>query len=338
MTGSSFTNTVTATGVLDDPAATSATQTASATVTGDTCTISIVKTASSPDVCVGGSVGYTITVTNNSTNFTWTGRVVDDVLGILAASVTLAPGKSVTYTPTDVIDQARVTNIATATGAFGDPSNGTSARDHQRPVTVTSHACDITVTKVPAASAVCDGATVTYTYTVTNNSDEFTLDRQPHRRHPGPGRHGPRDPRPRRHRDVHRERRHHGHGHQHRHRHRHPRRPRRHRGRRERQRHGHGEDCTITVTKIASATRRVRRRTVDLHITVTNDSDSFAWTGTVGRRRPGHRRRERHHRSPASTVDLHPAGRHHGHGHQHRHRDGLFDDPQPPRPPPPATP
>ncbi len=41
-------------------------------------------------------------------------------------------------------------------------------------MTVTSHECGITLTKLPAASAVCDGATVTYSYAVTNNSDEFT--------------------------------------------------------------------------------------------------------------------------------------------------------------------
>src|SRR5688572_31742536 len=54
----------------------------------------------SANVCIGSDteVEYTITVTNNSTFFAWTGGVEDDVLGALATGVTIAAGDSVTYT------------------------------------------------------------------------------------------------------------------------------------------------------------------------------------------------------------------------------------------------
>ena len=66
-------------------------------------TITVTKVAQATDVCAGGSAGYTITVRNNSTSFSWTGSVTDNVLGTIAASVTVAPGQTVTYTPTHVI-------------------------------------------------------------------------------------------------------------------------------------------------------------------------------------------------------------------------------------------
>jgi len=65
-----------------------------------------------------------------------------------------------------------VHNIATADGAFDDP-DATAASDTAE-ADVTGHDCTITVTKTPDQTDVCNGSTVTYTYVITNNSDQFT--------------------------------------------------------------------------------------------------------------------------------------------------------------------
>ena len=135
-------------------------------------TITVTKVAQATDVCAGGSAGYTITVRNNSTSFSWTGSVTDNVLGTIAASVTLAPGQTVTYTPTHVIQAGPVTNTVTATGTFADPAATVASANAQ--ATVRTHACDISITKTALTPAVCTGTTASYSITVRNNSDAFT--------------------------------------------------------------------------------------------------------------------------------------------------------------------
>ncbi len=164
------TNTATATGAFDDPNSTSASASASATVTGRVCTITVTKTPSATNVCNGSSVTYTYTVTNNSGQFIWTGGLSDSVLGVIDATITLDPGETETFTASGAISGV-VTNTATATGAFDDP-NSTSA-SASASATVTGRVCTITVTKTPSATNVCNGSSVTYTYTVTNNSGQF---------------------------------------------------------------------------------------------------------------------------------------------------------------------
>jgi len=146
-----------------------ASDTATATVTAHDCTISVTK-SNSGDVCTGGTVTYTITVTNNSDLYDWTGDVTDDVLGTLATGVTIAAGDSVTYNPTDT-PSGTVTNTATASGTFNDGSSTTASASDSS--SVTAHDCSITVTK-SNPDDVCDGGQVTYDYTITNNSDQFT--------------------------------------------------------------------------------------------------------------------------------------------------------------------
>ncbi|MET0773230.1 MAG: hypothetical protein ABWZ82_09110, partial [Candidatus Limnocylindrales bacterium] len=163
------TNTATATGAFNDPDDTSAELTSEpVTVTSHACDITVTKTAVTPAVCQGATASYQITVTNESDRFTWTGSVVDDVLGSLATEVTIGPGESVSFTPTHETSDT-VTNTVTAAGSFGDPA-GTAA-DGSAQATVTSQACAITVTKIPAAADVCEGSSVGYTITVTNTSE-----------------------------------------------------------------------------------------------------------------------------------------------------------------------
>jgi len=159
-------NIATADGSFDDPDATTASDTATATVTGHDCTITVTKTPSATDVCNGSEVTYTYTVTNNSF-FTWSGSLVDDVNGTIDATITLAPGETQNFSAAGTVT-GEVTNIATADGSFDDP-DATAASDSAT-ATVTGHDCTITVTKTPSATDVCNGSTVTYDYTVTNNS------------------------------------------------------------------------------------------------------------------------------------------------------------------------
>ncbi|HWQ11726.1 MAG TPA: hypothetical protein VNL77_02940 [Roseiflexaceae bacterium] len=171
---SSQTNTGTATGTFTDPAGTSASASASATVVGHACTISVTKTPSQADVCNGSTVEYTYTVTNDSDFFSWSGSLVDDVNGTIAAAITLTPGETQTFTASGTVT-GTVTNTATASGTFDDASS-TSASDSAT-ATVTGHTCTISVTKTPSATEVCNGTntSVTYTYVVTNNSDFYNV-------------------------------------------------------------------------------------------------------------------------------------------------------------------
>jgi hypothetical protein len=166
------TNTVKADGKFDDPASTSASATASATVKVHDCTITITKKTTTPDICKGSTASYEIVVTNNSDKFSWTGSVVDDKLGTLDASLTLGPGASKTYTPTSGPLTAETTNTVKADGKFDDPASTSASATAS--ATVKVHDCTISLTKTPNKTEVCNGSSVTYTYVVTNNSDFFT--------------------------------------------------------------------------------------------------------------------------------------------------------------------
>ena len=167
------TNTVTAAGAFDDPDATTAGDFASDTVTVDDCTVTVTKSADDHDICTGGSTTYDFSITNNS-SFTWTGTLIDDVVGdIGGGTFSVDPGQTKTFN--DVAGPALstdTTNTVTATGAFDDP-DATAAGDTATD-TVNVHDCTISLTKTPSQTDVCNGTTVTYTYVITNNSDEFT--------------------------------------------------------------------------------------------------------------------------------------------------------------------
>jgi uncharacterized repeat protein (TIGR01451 family) len=165
------TNIVTADGNFDDASSSSASDTATATVTGHVCTITVTK-SDPDDVCDGGEVTYDYSITNNSDEFTWTGTLIDDQLGDVGGGpITLLPGETQNFSANANITGS-VTNIVTGDGTFDD-QDSTSASDTAT-ATVESHLCEISITKVPSDTEVCDGDTVSYTITVTNNSDTFT--------------------------------------------------------------------------------------------------------------------------------------------------------------------
>jgi hypothetical protein len=168
------TNIVSASGAFNDPASTAASNTATATVTGHLCTISLTKTPSATDVCDGATVTYTYVLTNNNIVDTWTGTLTDDQLGLIDGSIILGPGASETFTASGAIS-GTVTNIATASGMFDDPAS--TAASTTANAAVTAHDCTISITKSPSAGDVCNGKNtqITYTYVVTNDSDFFSV-------------------------------------------------------------------------------------------------------------------------------------------------------------------
>jgi hypothetical protein len=169
-----LTNTGTANGTFDDSNATTASATATATVTGHNCTISITKTPSVTDVCnlANTSVTYTYVVKNTGDFFNASGSVSDDIYGTIGNFGPLAPGASATLTKVATVN-GTVTNTGTASATFDD-SAVTSASATAK-ATVTGHDCTISITKTPSVSNVCNLAntSVTYTYVVKNTGDFF---------------------------------------------------------------------------------------------------------------------------------------------------------------------
>src|SRR5207249_3689904 len=142
----------------------------SSTVTAHDCSITVTK-SNPDDVCTGGEVTYDYTITNNSDEFVWTGTLVDDQLGdVGGGTITLAPGETQSFSANANIS-GTVTNVVTGSGTFDDPD--TTAASDTDTATVSSHDCSITITKTPSLTQVCNGDTVSYSYTVTNNSDVF---------------------------------------------------------------------------------------------------------------------------------------------------------------------
>ena len=123
---------------------------------------------------VGGTISYTITVTNTG-NVTLTNVVVADAkVGLNATIATLAPGGVETYTRTYTVtqtdvDAGQVVNTATATGK--DPDGNDVTDDDTETVTGTKTPA-IEVVKT-AASAVLPavGDSISYTITVTNTGN-----------------------------------------------------------------------------------------------------------------------------------------------------------------------
>jgi hypothetical protein len=89
-------------------------------------------------------------LTNNNSDFSWTGTLTDDVNGPIDGTITLAPNGSQTFTASGTIN-GTVVNTATATGAFNDPA-GTSASTTAS-ATVTGTDCN--VSKITPTATTC---------------------------------------------------------------------------------------------------------------------------------------------------------------------------------------
>jgi len=145
---------------------------ASATDGGDNTTISVTAWSANPAVCNGHKVdnSFNYDVTNNSS--LWDASVtITDNLGF-SSSYTLAPGGSKSFKHNMNTGPGTIT--ATAIATFDDPA-GTQYTASGN-TTVHDSNCSITLEKKADPTKVCKetGTDVTYTYTITNNSDSFS--------------------------------------------------------------------------------------------------------------------------------------------------------------------
>jgi uncharacterized repeat protein (TIGR01451 family) len=144
--------------------------------------IKIVKGPDGQSVTSGGTVTFTIEVTNTGDVDLTNVAVADPLTGSCAKTIgNLAAGASTSYTCTTDALTASFTNVATVTG---HPPAGPDVTDTDNaPVTVTTPASPpppthpgITVTKNPPTQTVTTGQTASFTIAVTNSGDVTLTD------------------------------------------------------------------------------------------------------------------------------------------------------------------
>jgi uncharacterized repeat protein (TIGR01451 family) len=179
-----------------------ATDTDTVSATPFTADLSVTKTDGVTSVAPGGTLTYTIVVSNAAGGATVFGATVADVFSPQFSSVTftatpaggaagssnspatgvtninqmvtLPAGSSITYTVTAVVSPTAVgaiANTATVTGPAGvlDANASNNIATDIDTVAVTVPQTDLSVTKTDNATVVAQGGTITYTIVVTNN-------------------------------------------------------------------------------------------------------------------------------------------------------------------------
>ncbi|MEN3340634.1 MAG: hypothetical protein V7644_38 [Actinomycetota bacterium] len=174
----SFTNLATVTGTPPLGPDVTASDTAPVTVIHPAITID--KSPDGQSVTSGGTVTFTIKVTNTGdvdlTNVTVVDLLTPSCNKLIGS---LLQGASTTYTCTTDALTASFTNLATVTGT--PPVGSDVTASDTAPVTVTTppppqtHPA-IAITKSPPTQTVVQGATVTFTITVTNTGDVTLTD------------------------------------------------------------------------------------------------------------------------------------------------------------------
>jgi hypothetical protein len=157
------TNIATATGL--DQLSTSVQAQASAFVHVIHPAIALTKTPSATKVESGASVTFTYNTTNTG-DTPLTVSLVDNIYGSLFTGKVLAPGESNITTIVRTVTQ-NTTNTATATGV----DQLSTSVQAQASATIQGINPAISVTKTPSSTKVENGASVTYTYNVTNTGD-----------------------------------------------------------------------------------------------------------------------------------------------------------------------
>ena len=190
--GDSVDNIFTAHASDDENNDASDTEDATVTFSDELPTITVDKTVDPGSVpeTSGGDVTYTYTVTNDSDEAVTITSLSDDVLGTLAGDLdcqvgtVLGAGASCTFDVTTTIDPGdfgdSVDNIFTAHAS--DDENNDASDTEDATVTFSDELPTITVDKTvdPGSVPETSGGDVTYTYTVTNDSDEaVTITRCP---------------------------------------------------------------------------------------------------------------------------------------------------------------
>jgi uncharacterized repeat protein (TIGR01451 family) len=163
------TNTATASGT--DELSTVVQSQASSTVTVLHPAIKLTKVASATTVESGTSVTYTFNVTNTGDTTLSAVNITDNVYGSIASMQSLAVGQSKVFTKT-VVMTSTTTDTATALGV--DTLSTKVSATASATVTVLHPA--IKLTKVPNATTVNSGSSVTYTFNVTNTGDTALSD------------------------------------------------------------------------------------------------------------------------------------------------------------------
>jgi uncharacterized repeat protein (TIGR01451 family) len=177
---------------VNDPTPANSTMSWSTTVQAATTSADLLLTnaASAATIASGGSLTYTVTVTNRGPNSA-TGTVMTDPLpagvalqsatasqGTCTASAvcslgTLASGQAATVTITVTVTAAQgtIVNTAGVTSAVADPlaSNNTASASTQVQGGGGGDSAELSILKTASPSPVTSGATLTYTLTVTNH-------------------------------------------------------------------------------------------------------------------------------------------------------------------------
>lgn len=129
--------------------------------------LAVRKTAETSRAAIGQNVAYSFTVTNTGDVTLRDVTLVDDHLGEIARSLTLAPGSAYTGGAYGVVTTTTL-NTATATGRdvyLGRPVSANATAQ------VVAYSPRLQMTKQPDASLVASGTTVTYTYVLRNTGD-----------------------------------------------------------------------------------------------------------------------------------------------------------------------
>jgi len=131
-------------------------------------------TASAPRVYAGDAVTYTYVVSNVGSDVAYDVVLSDDVVGKIAGPLDLSAGKSATLVASGVLGED-TTNVATTTG---EDRMGRSLMATDTVFVDTIQRPDpdgggiLTLTVTPSATSVAAGTVVTYTYVVTNVSQD----------------------------------------------------------------------------------------------------------------------------------------------------------------------
>lgn len=175
--GATHENVVTASGTDDDGANVSDQDSATVAFTDTQPDISVTKIADDTSPNPGAIVTYTVTITNNTDEAVDIASLSDDQVSGASASdcesTTVPANSSVTCTYTDTApedDNTELTNTVTVT-VEDDDGNSATESDSET-ITTPDTTPSIGVTKSADDTSPEPGATVTYTVTIANNTDE----------------------------------------------------------------------------------------------------------------------------------------------------------------------
>ncbi len=183
-------NTASVTSSVTDPNTGDNSSTASTTV-NPSANLSITKTDSPDPVNAGGTLTYTITVSNagpsTATNVTvtdtlpagvsyvsasgtgWTCSQASGVVTCTRASLAVGTAPAITITVTAPASGGSITNTASVTGNETDPNTSNNSASASTTVNPPPSSADLYITKTDSPDPVDVGLNLTYTITVTNN-------------------------------------------------------------------------------------------------------------------------------------------------------------------------